>query len=72
MVLHEVSERIPERPEKPPDPVDAVNSVLFNTTRDVLYLDRLAAGRKVLLKLSRVLLRNGDRVLETFAILDEG
>lgn len=31
-----------------------------------------AAGRKVLLKLSKVLLSNGDRTMEAFAILDDG
>lgn len=50
MVLDEVLERIPVRPEKPPDPVDAINSVLFNTTNKILYINRLAAGCKVLLK----------------------
>ena len=58
MVLHEVSERVPERP--------------VNTTNEVLYIDRPAAGRKVLLKLSKVLLRNGDKTMEAFAILDDG
>lgn len=35
-------------------------------------VDRLAAGHKVLLKLSKVLLRNGDKTMEEFAILDDG
>ena len=72
MVLHEVSERFPERPEKAPNPTETENSVLLNTTNEVLYVDRPAAGRKVLLKISKVLLRNGDRSMEAFAILDDG
>lgn len=72
MVLHDVSERIPERPEKPLDPTEAANSVLLNTSSEVLYVDWPATGRKVLLKLSKVLLRNGDRTIETCAILDDG
>lgn len=49
MVLHDVSERIPERPENPPDPTEVANSVLLNSTSEVLYIDWPAAGRKVLL-----------------------
>lgn len=39
---------------------------------DVLYLDRRAGCNQVLLKVSKVLLRNGDHTLETYAILDDG
>lgn len=39
---------------------------------DVLYLDRCAGCNRVLLKVSKVLLRNGDHTLETYAILDDG
>lgn len=68
IVLHEVSERVPERPEK----AQGQTEVLLNTTNEVLYVDRPPVGRKVLLKLSKVLLRNGDKTMETFAILDDG
>jgi len=71
ILVHEVSERVPERPEKAQDPTEAANSVLLNTTYEVLYVDRPAAGRKVLLKLSKVLLRNGE-TMEAFRILDDG
>ncbi|XP_073719442.1 uncharacterized protein [Misgurnus anguillicaudatus] len=37
-----------------------------------LYLDRPASSKQVLLKLSRVILQNGDKSLETYAVLDDG
>lgn len=59
--LHELNDR-PIR-ETPP---------LSNPTSEVLYLDRQAGCSKVLLKVIKVILRNGKHVLETFAILDDG
>lgn len=56
-----------DQPEHSPSPPHRERS-----TSEVLYVDRPAAGRKVLLKLSKVLLRNGDRTIEAFAILDDG
>lgn len=38
----------------------------------MLYVDRPADGSRVLLKVIRVLLHNGSRTLETYAILDDG
>lgn len=35
-------------------------------------MDRPTAGSKVLLKVSRVILRNGEKELDTYAILDDG
>lgn len=37
-----------------------------------LYLDWPTSGKQVLLKLSRVIIRNGDKSLETYAVLDDG
>ncbi|KAG1936295.1 hypothetical protein F2P79_018645 [Pimephales promelas] len=37
-----------------------------------LYLDRPTSGKQILLKLSRVIIRNGDKSLETYAVLDDG
>lgn len=37
-----------------------------------LYLDRPTSSKQVLLKLSRVILQNGDMSLETYAVLDDG
>lgn len=39
---------------------------------DVLYLDQLAGCKQILLKVSKVILRNGNHTLETYAILDDG
>ncbi|XP_073764219.1 uncharacterized protein [Danio rerio] len=43
-----------------------------SSTSQTLYLDRPTSGKQVLLKLSRVVIRNGDRSLETYAVLDDG
>ncbi|KAI2647359.1 DNA polymerase II large subunit [Labeo rohita] len=59
--LHELNDR-PVR-ENPP---------LSSPTNEVLYLDRQAGCSQVLLKVTKVILRNGEHVLETFAILDDG
>ncbi len=45
---------------------------LVNSSTDILYLDRKAGCNQVLLKVSKVLLRNGNHTLETYAILDDG
>lgn len=36
------------------------------------YLDRATTGGRVLLKVSKVTLHNGDQSLETYAVLDDG
>ncbi len=59
--LHELNDR-PIR-EMPP---------LSSPTSEVLYLDRQAGCSQVLLKVTKVILRHGEHVLETFAILDDG
>ncbi|KAL0204483.1 hypothetical protein M9458_002501, partial [Cirrhinus mrigala] len=43
-----------------------------NTSNEVLYLDQPSASTRVLLKVVRVLLRNNDRTLDTYAVLDDG
>uniref|UniRef100_A0AAV2J0I3 Uncharacterized protein n=1 Tax=Knipowitschia caucasica TaxID=637954 RepID=A0AAV2J0I3_KNICA len=64
--LHEVN----VRPAAP----SSTNLTLTESkpTTDVLYLDRRAGCNQVLLKTCKVLLRNGEHTLETFAILDDG
>lgn len=42
------------------------------TAEEVLYIDWPAEGRKVLLKVIKVLLHNGDHTLESYSILDDG
>ncbi|RXN18779.1 hypothetical protein ROHU_026072 [Labeo rohita] len=45
---------------------------LESPSTDVLYLDRPSFHSRVLLKVVRVLLRNRDKTLDTYAILDDG
>ncbi len=47
-------------------------SRLVNTSNEVLYLDQPSASTHVLLKVVRVLLRNDDCTLDTYAVLDDG
>lgn len=44
----------------------------ISSTSQTLYLDRPTSGKQVLLKLSRVVIQNGDKSLETFVVLDDG
>ncbi|CAL9699989.1 unnamed protein product [Knipowitschia caucasica] len=48
------------------------STCLVSSVSETLYLDRPASSRQVLLKLSRVILHSGNKVLETYAILDDG
>lgn len=57
-VLHEVNVRTEATQSQP--------------TADVLYLDRPTYNRKVLLKVTKVIIRNGDRSIEAYAVLDDG
>ncbi|XP_056336224.1 uncharacterized protein LOC130247068 [Danio aesculapii] len=59
--LHELNER----------PVSE-NTCLVNNANEVLYLDRPLGCSQVLLKVTKVILRNGEHTLETYAILDDG
>ncbi|XP_076847529.1 uncharacterized protein LOC143493189 [Brachyhypopomus gauderio] len=69
LVLHEVNER-PD--EEQTSPTSSAENCLVNTANKVMYVDRPAYNCKVLLKISKVLLRNGDKSLETYAVLDDG
>lgn len=57
-VLHEVNVRTEATKPQP--------------TADVLYLDRPTYNRKVLLKVTKVIIRNGSRSIEAYAVLDDG
>lgn len=48
------------------------DNIPIASTSQTLYLDRPTSSRQVLLKLSRVIIWNGDKSLETYAILDDG
>ncbi len=60
LVLHDVNDQ-----GKPSQPSAA-------PSRSVLYVDRPTSGSKVLLKVTKVLIRNGNVLMEAFAVLDDG
>ncbi|XP_067303718.1 uncharacterized protein [Pseudorasbora parva] len=64
-VLHDANAR--PQAEQP-----KAESCLVSTRTEVLYLDRPSAHSRVMLKVVRVLLRNRDRTLDTYAVLDDG
>lgn len=66
--LHEVN----LRPAAPNPPMEHVAELGSKPSTEVLYLDRCAGCSQVLLKITKVLLQNGEHTLETFAILDDG
>lgn len=57
-VLHEVNVRPEATRPRPP--------------ADVMYVDRPTYNRKVLLKITKVIIRNGKRSIEAYAVLDDG
>lgn len=66
--LHEVNLRAPDHKTA----TGHVTGTKVKSSADVLYLDRCSGCNQVLLKVSKVLLRNGQHTLETYAILDDG
>lgn len=70
-ILHEVNasqlSTAPVEPQ-PPQP----STCLVSSVSETLYVDRPARNNQVLLKLCRVILQSGPKVLETYAILDDG
>lgn len=70
LVLHEVNDRA-EHEAQPPAEVRA-ESCLANTVNKVLYVDRPTYDCKVLLKISKVIIRNGNQSMEAYAVLDDG
>ncbi|XP_063766006.1 uncharacterized protein LOC134882305 [Eleginops maclovinus] len=43
-----------------------------SSTAETLYVDRPTGSSRVLLKMSRVILKNGENSLDTYALLDDG
>nr|XP_055027021.1 uncharacterized protein LOC129416681 [Misgurnus anguillicaudatus] len=66
-ILHDFHNKV-----KPDIPTSTENSCLVSSEVETLYLDRPVASSKVLLKVTRVILRNGEKELDTYAILDDG
>lgn len=48
------------------------NSCLLNTMNEILLIRKPPASRKVLLKISKVILRNGEHQMTAYAIQDDG
>ncbi|KAK7889113.1 hypothetical protein WMY93_024673 [Mugilogobius chulae] len=75
LALHEVGEKGPlrsDKPERKPDLVGANKSTLNQAAEEVLYIGKPPQSGRALLKISKVILRNGDQALETYAVLDDG
>ncbi|XP_057186686.1 uncharacterized protein LOC130552431 [Triplophysa rosa] len=64
-ILHDANARPKVEPPK-------TESCLVSSGTEILYLDRPSVHSRVLLKVVRVLLRNRDKTLETYAVLDDG
>ncbi|KAL0191695.1 hypothetical protein M9458_014393, partial [Cirrhinus mrigala] len=69
LVLHDLNERVVSTCSET-EPKE--NSCLVSTTKDVLYVDCSLTNRRVLLKVSKVIITNGDASMETYAVLDDG
>lgn len=72
LALHDINKRATVGREQAAATTDCTRAPLNSTTEEVLYIDRLLEGRKVLLKVSKVVLRNGNRTMDAYAILDDG
>lgn len=48
------------------------STCLVSSISETLYVDRPTGSSQVLLKLSRVILKSGTKLIETYAILDDG
>lgn len=66
-ILHNLNAKVKHETQ-----TSAENSCLENSEVETLYLDRPTASSKVLLKVSRVILRKGEKEHDTYAILDDG
>ena len=44
----------------------------MHTTDALLYVDHPSRRQNVMLKIVKVLIRHGDRVMESYAVLDDG
>ncbi len=69
LILHDLNERAVNTSAET-EPKE--NSCLVSTTKGILYADRSVGSRRVLLKVSKVIIENGDASMETYAVLDDG
>ncbi len=71
MALHDISAGKPENPKLVQDESADTNSCLFNTMNEILLIHKPPTSRKFLLKISKVILRNGKRKMNAYAIQDD-
>lgn len=72
LVLHKLNDRSAKNVQASEASSATTDSGTARVGEKVLYIDTPLGGCKVLLKISKVLLRNGDLVLESYAVLDDG
>ncbi len=75
LVLHEITVKSAECSQTVPieaAPAHDTNSCLLNTMDEILLIRKPPASRKVLLKISKVILRNGEHQMAAYAIQDDG
>ena len=72
LALHDINQRATVSREQAAVTTDCTRAPRNSNTEEVLYIDRPLEGRKVSLKVSKVALRNGDRTMDAYAILDDG
>ncbi|XP_073672378.1 uncharacterized protein [Paramisgurnus dabryanus] len=74
LVLHDITVKVSEnsRTVSNEAAVTTANSCLLNTTKEHLLIRKPPASRKVLLKISKVILRNGEHHMTAYAIQDDG
>lgn len=72
MVLHDISAGKSENPKPVQDANADHNTCLFNTMNEILLIHKPPIPRKVLLKFSKVIIRNGKRKINAYAIQDDG
>ncbi len=69
IALHNISAGNPKLVK---DEIADTNTCLFNTMNEILLIHKPPTSRKVLLKISKVILRNGKRTMNAYAIQDDG
>lgn len=74
LVLHDITVKVAENSRTVSNEVavTTTNSCLLNTTKEHLLIRKPPASRKVLLKISKVILRNGRHHMTAYAIQDDG
>lgn len=75
LVLHDITVKSAKSSQTVPieaASTPATNSCLLNTMNEILLIRKPPASRKVLLKISKVILRNGKHHMTAYAIQDDG